>query len=392
MNASLLALNAAANAGPAAAGVTPGSPQAGPEADQTEAGFAQLLEQASSEQLLPGAVASAPAGSDEAAETEALQGLETDLASDSELASETEAGTDPVAILLSPLLQAPATVPEQNHEAASPPSASALAASIGLAISASGGNDSGQAEALSLPLAGKRLPAWQAVAANHVANASEDPAAETGASVTDASTALADEGWSSLLESSLAAAAGQGRPESAPSLLRGRPDPVMNNSTISALTAPTTTAAANSADAAALENVPGIPLRSPHFGTLLGNQVLWQARVGNQSAEIRLDPPELGPIEVRISQKDSETHLHFVVGHQATREQLEQAMPRLRELFGQGGLQLGQVAVEQGQRETASGRDQQASASNSGNGSNSREEPATAVSRPISTSLIDAYA
>ena len=392
MNASLLALNAAANAGPAAAGVTPGSPQSSPETDQTEAGFAQLLEQASSEQLLPGAAASAPAGDDETAETEALQGLETDLESDGELVIEAETSADPVAVLLSPLLQAPAPLTEKPDEAATPPTASALAASIGLAIAPSAGEDSGQAEALSLPLAGKRLPAWQSVAANHAANASDDAGAETGVSAGDASTALADEGWASLLDSSLAAAAGQGRAESAPTLLRSRPDPVLNNNAISALAAPTTTAATGSSDAAALDNVPGIPLRSPHFSTLLGNQVLWQARVGNQSAEIRLDPPELGPIEVRISQKDSETHLHFVVGHQATREQLEQAMPRLRELFGQGGLQLGQVAVEQGQRETASGRDQQASASNSGNGSNSREEPATAVSRPISTSLIDAYA
>ena len=391
MNASLLALNAAANAGPAAAGVTPGSPQSGPEADQTEAGFAQLLEQASSEQLLPGAVASAPAGTDETAETEALEGLETDLESDGELVIETETSADPVAVLLSPLLQAPAPLTEKPDEAATPLTASALAASIGLAIAPSACEDSGQAEALSLPLAGKRLPAWQSVAANHAANASDDAGAETGVSASDAS-ALADEGWASLLDSSLAAAAGQGRAESAPTLLRSRPDPVLNNNAISALTAPTTTDATGGSDSAALDNVPGIPLRSPHFSTLLGNQVLWQARVGNQSAEIRLDPPELGPIEVRISQKDSETHLHFVVGHQATREQLEQAMPRLRELFGQGGLQLGQVAVEQGQRETASGRDQQASASNSGNGSNSREEPATAVSRPISTSLIDAYA
>ena len=111
------------------------------------------------------------------------------------------------------------------------------------------------------------------------------------------------------------------------------------------------------------EAVAGIPVRSTHFVNLLGNQVLWQAQIGNHQAQIRLDPPELGPIEVRITQIDNETQLQFFVHHQGTRDQLEQALPRLRELFGQGGLQLGQVEVQQGRREWNS---QQAQSDDSG--------------------------
>lgn len=390
MNASLLALNAAANTGPAAAGVTPGAPQIGPEADQSEPGFAELLEQAAGGQLLPGATASVPPGTEESAENTVVDELEVDTEIDSQ--AETEIAWADVAVPLSPLLPPLPTATESVDDTATPLTASALAASIGLAIAPTAGDNSDQIEPLTLPLAGKRLPVLQA-AASHATDASTEAVAESGATATDlAQAALADEGWSSLLDSTLAGAAGQSRSESSLAMLRGRAEPAISSSAINTLMAPTTAATTDTASTDALDNVPGIAVRSPHFATLLGNQVLWQARVGNQQAEIRLDPPELGPIEVRISQKDSETHLHFVVGHQATREQLEQAMPRLRELFGQGGLQLGQVAVEQGQRETASGRDQQASASGSGSGNGGRDEPAAAVTRPVSTSLIDAYA
>ncbi|MFN4289888.1 MAG: flagellar hook-length control protein FliK [Permianibacter sp.] len=374
MNASLLALNAAANTGPAAAGVPPGAVPNAAEADQGEPGFAQLLEQAAGGRLLPGAMASASPDAEETAENSALDELDAEA----EIDSESETVWAEMAIPLSPSLH---TLPTAS-ESTTPLTASALATSIGLAIAPTAGEGSTQTDALSLPLAGKRLPALA------------DQAVNTG---TEAATDLVqiarvEDGWPSLPDGALAGAVGQSRAESSLAMLRGRAEPTISSSAINTLTAPTTAATTELARTDALDNVPGIALRSPHFATLLGNQVLWQARVGNQHAEIRLDPPELGPIEVRISQKDSETHLHFVVGHQATREQLEQAMPRLRELFGQGGLLLGQVAVEQGQRETASGREQQSSASAAGNGNGGREEPAAVVTRPVGTSLIDAYA
>ncbi|MFZ5843330.1 MAG: flagellar hook-length control protein FliK [Pseudomonadota bacterium] len=386
MNASLLALNAAANTGPAVAGATPGTPQLGPETDQSEAGFAQLLEQAAGGQLLPGATASAPPGTEESAENAAVDELVVETETD----NDSEAGWAAVAVSLSPLLPSVPTVTESADETAAPLTASALAARIGLAIAPTAGEGSAQTPDLTLPLAGKRLPA---AVADQAAGASTEAALASEATATDlAQAALVDDSWSSLLDGALAGAAGQGRADSALAMLRGRAEPAISSSGINALATPTATATTDIAGTDALDNVPGIAVRSPHFATLLGNQVLWQARVGNQHAEIRLDPPELGPIEVRISQKDSETHLHFVVGHHATREQLEQAMPRLRELFGQGGLQLGQVAVEQGQRETPSDREQRALAAGAASGNGDHDEPPVMVTRPISTSLIDAYA
>lgn len=44
---------------------------------------------------------------------------------------------------------------------------------------------------------------------------------------------------------------------------------------------------------------------------------------------------------------DSRANVHFVVQHGQTREMLEQAMPRLRDMLAGQGIQLGQTQVQQ---------------------------------------------
>jgi flagellar hook-length control protein FliK len=65
-------------------------------------------------------------------------------------------------------------------------------------------------------------------------------------------------------------------------------------------------------------------------------------------AELRLDPPDLGPLEVRISLVDGETRVSFVAPQAAVREAVEAALPRLREMLTATGLNLGQVDVSGG--------------------------------------------
>ncbi len=162
------------------------------------------------------------------------------------------------------------------------------------------------------------------------------------------------------------------------------------------LAAVLTTPATARADKTAPPTVP-LALHVPHFDELLSNQVYWQASQKLQSAEIRLDPPELGPLAVRITQQGSETQIQFTVSHAQTREQLEQALPRLRELFESGGLQLTQVDVQDGRR----GQPERREAADlpqfaRGRGKDEAEPLAAAAerSRPLAKtySLIDTYA
>ena len=68
---------------------------------------------------------------------------------------------------------------------------------------------------------------------------------------------------------------------------------------------------------------------------------------GNQlrSAEIRLTPAELGPLRVQVAVDDGAAHVTFHAQHAVTRDAIEQALPRLREMLAESGLSLGQADV-----------------------------------------------
>ena len=88
-----------------------------------------------------------------------------------------------------------------------------------------------------------------------------------------------------------------------------------------------------------------IPLRQAGWGQALGEQVQWM--VGNklQGAEIRLNPAHLGPMEVRVQIQNDQATISFTAQHGMVREALEAAIPRLREMLGESGLQLNNVTV-----------------------------------------------
>jgi flagellar hook-length control protein FliK len=69
--------------------------------------------------------------------------------------------------------------------------------------------------------------------------------------------------------------------------------------------------------------------------------------VGNklQGAEIRLNPAHLGPMEVRVQIQNDQASISFTAQHGLVREALEAAIPRLREMLGESGLQLNNVTV-----------------------------------------------
>lgn len=88
-----------------------------------------------------------------------------------------------------------------------------------------------------------------------------------------------------------------------------------------------------------------VPLGQAGWDRALGEQVQWM--VGNrlQGAEIRLNPAHLGPMEVRIQMQNDQANITFTAQHGVAREALEAAIPRLREMLGESGLQLNQVTV-----------------------------------------------
>jgi len=97
------------------------------------------------------------------------------------------------------------------------------------------------------------------------------------------------------------------------------------------------------------------PLREPGWDADLGRQLVWLSRSadgGRHTAELRLDPPDLGPLRVTLQISDGIAQAAFVSPHAAVRQAVESAMPQLQQALSQAGISLGQASVsDQGARQ-----------------------------------------
>jgi flagellar hook-length control protein FliK len=123
-------------------------------------------------------------------------------------------------------------------------------------------------------------------------------------------------------------------------------EPQANPQSFSALMADRTAPGTNQAAVAVLE----VPQRvdSASWGAAVGDKVVWMVGNQNQSAELRLNPPSLGPLAVHVSMNDGQATLSFMTSHGTVREAIEAATPRLREMLGESGISLGGVSVNVG--------------------------------------------
>lgn len=74
-------------------------------------------------------------------------------------------------------------------------------------------------------------------------------------------------------------------------------------------------------------------------------KLVWMVHREESRAELILNPPQLGKVEVTISVNGDQTSASFVSASPAAREVLEQALPRLREILADAGITLGQASV-----------------------------------------------
>lgn len=77
----------------------------------------------------------------------------------------------------------------------------------------------------------------------------------------------------------------------------------------------------------------------------LSQKVTWMVADRQQVAELHLNPPDLGPLQVVLSVSEGEASALFVSHHAAVREAIDSALPRLREMMAQNGVNLGSVTV-----------------------------------------------
>ena len=87
------------------------------------------------------------------------------------------------------------------------------------------------------------------------------------------------------------------------------------------------------------------PIRDQNWAGDFAQKIVWLASSDKQSAQLTLNPPHMGPIEVSLSMDKGSATASFVSASAEVRDAIETALPRLREMFASAGIELGQTNV-----------------------------------------------
>jgi flagellar hook-length control protein FliK len=123
------------------------------------------------------------------------------------------------------------------------------------------------------------------------------------------------------------------------------------------------------------------PLGAKGWSDEFSQKISWMSTQQNQVAELHLNPPDLGPLDVVLKITDNQATALFTSPHGAVREAVESALPRLREALADNGITLGNATVsDQPPRE----RDAEGSRGQ-GNGASNQRDSGTAEAGSVAT-------
>lgn len=94
-------------------------------------------------------------------------------------------------------------------------------------------------------------------------------------------------------------------------------------------------------------NLPEIktPVSSPDWGPALNQRITWMVANSLQNANITVNPPNLGPLEINIQTDQNKTNVQFIVSSSEVRQAIQDAIPSLGKMLESSGLQLGQADI-----------------------------------------------
>ncbi len=87
------------------------------------------------------------------------------------------------------------------------------------------------------------------------------------------------------------------------------------------------------------------PMGQRGWDQAVSQQVSWLVRDQLQSANLSLNPPHLGPIQVTLQLDQQQATVQFVSAAPEVRQALQDALPALRAMLGEAGIALGQADV-----------------------------------------------
>jgi flagellar hook-length control protein FliK len=115
-----------------------------------------------------------------------------------------------------------------------------------------------------------------------------------------------------------------------------------------------------SAPASAASNALAPSVGSAAWGQALGEKIVWMTAGAQQTASLTLNPPNLGPLQIVLNVTNDQATASFFSAQPDVRHALEAALPKLREMMNESGIQLGQATVsaeQQPQQHNEANRD-----------------------------------
>jgi flagellar hook-length control protein FliK len=143
------------------------------------------------------------------------------------------------------------------------------------------------------------------------------------------------------------------------------------------------------------------PLGTQEWQQSLSQHITLFTKQGQQTAELRLHPEDLGQVQITLKLDDNQAQLQMVSAHSHVRAALEAALPVLRTSLAESGIQLAQSSVSSesfaGQQQSSSQQQQQASRSGNTGGFNDESDellpaPAALQSAARGNSAVDIFA
>lgn len=87
------------------------------------------------------------------------------------------------------------------------------------------------------------------------------------------------------------------------------------------------------------------PLSNSGWADEFSQKIVWLSTQQNHIAELHLNPPDLGPLNVVLKISDNQLTAQFTSPHSAVRDAVENALPKLRDILSDNGITLGNATV-----------------------------------------------
>jgi flagellar hook-length control protein FliK len=87
------------------------------------------------------------------------------------------------------------------------------------------------------------------------------------------------------------------------------------------------------------------PLHAEAWPQQFGEKIVWLAKNEQQTAQININPPQLGPVQITLNLNGDQATALFSSQHAEVRQAIEASLPQLKEMLSAAGISLGDTNV-----------------------------------------------